>query len=59
MKKQYTKPTCAVVEISKKDVVSTSSLTSVYSNVGFIYGGGWNGYARSGERRFDEWYEGL
>ena len=54
MKKQYEIPTCAVVEISKKDVVATSSLTNVYSNVEFYYGGGWNGYARAGERGFDE-----
>ena len=57
--KKYITPTYAVVEIKNSDVIATSTLSSLDTNVGFIYGGGWNGYARSVERGFDEWYEGY
>lgn len=58
MKKQYITPAFAVVEIKKSDVIATS-VNNVANNVNLFYGGGYNGYARVGERRFDEWYEGF
>lgn len=57
MKKQYSTPTYAVVEFKEGDVIATS-VNGLSTNVGFYYGGGWNGYARSVERPIDEWYEG-
>ena len=55
MMKKYSTPTYEVVQIRKKDVIATSTVTSVYNEVGFVYGGGWNGYARAVDRFFDDY----
>ena len=50
---QYISPTYAVVEIKNNDVIATSTVQNLVNEVGFIYGGGWNGYARSAGRPFE------
>ena len=53
MAKKYISPTYAVVEIKNNDVIATSTVRSLTTTVDFIYGGGWNGYARSAGRPFE------
>ena len=55
MKKQYSIPTFAVVRINRTNVIATSTVSNCVNDVGFIYGGGWNGYARSAGRGFDDY----
>ena len=57
--KKYITPTYEVVRINKKDVIATSVVQSVESNADFIFGGGWNGYARGADRGFYDWDAGY